>query len=364
MPRHSLISKKLKSGSGARASLSSRQNNLIREIESEISRAKSILITAHKDPDPDAIGSTLGLWHILKNRFPKKTLWVYNATPFASARFSALPGAAKILSSLPSSRFDIVIALDAGNLARLALNDYIARYQPAVIYIDHHQVANIDAKIAWIEPETESASQMVYALAKGAGWKINVQAATALMIGIAGDTGHFIRASANTFRIAADLMELRPNVQPAYHQMFSWQSLAAMKLFGAVLLRAKFMRDKRFIWSYVSREDIARYGIKAGDLGNYSNFLRDYKEAEVALFLRPRATERRTSPKIDLSRELPGAGKIWEGSLRSVSKHPLNLAKLAARFGGGGHFHAAGFETKLSRDTIVKMIAKALPKSR
>lgn len=321
----------------------SKRNKIIRKLADEILRSRKILIAAHKDPDPDAIGSTLGMWHVLKKRFPSKVIKMHNGTISAATKYRSLPGGMKISHVIPSARFDLLIALDAGNISRLGLDDYISRHQPNVIYIDHHQSKQPLSETSWVETEMESASQMVYFFAKTLRWQISTDAAAALMIGVAGDTLNFIRASAKVFEIAFDLMRRNPDFKSAHRQVFGWQSLSSMKLFGMALRRAEFSRDKRFIWSFVSRREIEEHGLKSSGLAYVSNALRDYVEAEVSLFLRQRNNV------------------TWEGSLRSVDKHPTNLAKLAERFGGGGHFHAAGFESKMSRNKIIKDVMAALP---
>jgi phosphoesterase RecJ-like protein len=327
-----------------RSSASSRPKTF-RRIAAEVRRATSILIASHEDPDPDAIGSMIGLWHILKRAFPKKRFWLYNATPI-NRKYWVLEGARRIRRQPPRGKFDLVIGLDAGSVSRLNLNHYLARFRPKFIFIDHHETSGANAEVVWIARAAESTSQLIYELARHLRFPIPPQAAQALLIGIAGDTLHFSLASPKVFRISAALMRKNPQFATAVHDIFGWPSVTMMRLFGTVLRRTRFMKSKRFIWSYATPQDMMRYRTKAGELAYIATALRDYIEAEVSLFLRPRPDG------------------VWEGSLRSVEGHPTNLAKLATKLGGGGHAHASGFEIKLPKEKILKTIIQSLPNRR
>ncbi len=318
------------------------RSKIFEQILKEIKEARSIIIAAHQNPDPDAIGSTVGLWEILKDKFPQKNLWPYNPTPLQK-RYWVLEGAKRIKNKPPRKKFDLLIVLDAGNLDRIQLRNYILRYKPKIIYIDHHENSNAKANIVWIEKDSPSTSELIYELAKNLKWPISKDASQALLIGIAGDTLNFSIAPQKTFAIAAQLMKKRPNFSEAIRHIFGWPSLNMMYLFGKALLRAKFLRKKRLIWSYISQNEIRKYHAKAGELAYIANSLRNFSEAEVSLFLRPQEDG------------------IWEGSLRSALDHPTNLAELAEKFNGGGHFHAAGFKTALPLDKILKEIISMLP---
>lgn len=285
----------------------------------------------------------VGLWHILSGAFPRKRFLLYNPTPI-KRNYWVLKGANRIRSRPPRGKFDLVIGLDAGSASRLGLDRYRARFRPRFVFIDHHEPAAVSADVVWVERDAGSTAELIHALASRLRWQIPKEAAKALLVGIAGDTLHFSIASPKVFTIAAELMRKKPDFAAAEHDIFGWPSLGMMRIFGKVLLRAAFLPSKRFIWSWTTPQEMQHYRVKAGELAYISNALRGYIEADVSLFLRPRPDG------------------TWEGSLRSTERHPTNLAKLAGKFGGGGHRHASGFATKLPKDTIVKTIMRALPK--
>lgn len=317
-----------------------------KRIRRAISGAQKIIIASHKDPDPDAIGSQLGLWHILKNRFPNKLFYLYNPTRPLSPKYRLLDGASHIKHLVPQNRYELLIGLDAGNFSRLGLDEYVKLHNPKIIFIDHHETHYSGNGIVWIERDEESAAQLIYELASSLDWPIDKAAAEALLIGITGDTLHFSLASPHAFDTASKLMKRKPAFKRIDRAVFGWPSLGMMRILAKVFLRAKFLRKKRFIYSYAGKKEIAHYGVKADELAYISNKLLDYIEAEAALFLKQRRD-----------------GK-WEGSLRSVERHPANLDKLAGKLGGGGHKHAAGFEAKLSKDVVLKKILRSLPNRR
>jgi phosphoesterase RecJ-like protein len=323
---------------------STSHREIIKKISKIVGDSNFIIISSHKNPDPDAIGSILGLWHILKNTFPKKHFWLHNPT-FIDKRFYVLQGADQIKQEPPSEAADLVLALDAGSLDRIGLEEYIKKYHPKIIFIDHHEKTQVFADVVWVVSEAKSNSQLIYILAKELNWKIPKEAALALLVGIAGDTLSFSLASSEEFSIASELMKENPNLSEAIRNIFGWQTIEEMKALGKVLSRAKFIKEKRFIWSYITAEEVKDYKLNSGGLAYIANILRNFKEAEVSLFLRPAGKE----------------GGDWEGSLRSTNMHPTNLAELCKLFGGGGHKHAAGFKTNMQRSIILKKILKMLP---
>jgi phosphoesterase RecJ-like protein len=311
--------------------------NIIKTIR----KAEKIIIASHEDPDPDALGSIFGLYFILRRAFPKKRFWLYNATPQKPRKI--LSEFYRLKRKLPRERFDLLIGLDAGSFDRLVCDKYVKKFSPKIIFIDHHPRNKPKGDIIWIRPAEEATANLIYQLAKAGRWQIDRKAATALLLGIFGDTrGFSLVKNPDLFLVVRELVRLGSPLEKIYRHTFGWESRAEMELFGLALQRARFVREKRLLWSYLTKAEIKAAKTRAGGFSWISNSLRDYIEAEAALFLR----------------ELPDG---WEGSLRTVSSHPTDLGKAAGMFGGGGHFHAAGFKTKLPKDVILRKILQALP---
>jgi len=317
-----------------------------RAIRREIEASRRILIATHIDPDPDAIGSQLGLYHILKTRFPRKRFYLFDETRGTSKQFAVMDGANLIKDKLPNRGVDLVIGLDAGSFDRLGIGDYVKRFKPRIVYIDHHEPGGYAGDVIWVEKGASSTSELVYELAELLHWRLSRSAAGALLIGIEGDTLHFRLATPRVFEIAANLMRLKPDFERQSRNIFGWSSLNMMHVIGAVFQSAKFVPSKKFIYAFLTAHRLKKFGVKAGELAFIADRLRDFRGAEVSAFIREKED---------------GA---WDGSLRSVEAHPSNLADIARRFGGGGHAHASGFSTNLRPEAVLRRIIAALPDRR
>lgn len=311
--------------------------------KAEFRLARRVLVASHINPDPDAVSSALALARLLKRSGKRVTIFLAG---FSRTRYEGLHGIRTVKSRLPREPYDLVVGLDYGKLKRLFISALLEQpVMPRLISIDHHPKQDQRGNAVWIDPAKSSTAEMIYDLAKALALPIDSRTAFYLLFGIVGDTVGFSTPSstASLFKKVIDLMERGGSLTKAQELTKEWLSPELMKLAAKALLRAKLVPQKQFAYSWVTEKEWKSAGVESGTLSIVANNLRAIRGISVSLLL----VEQR--------------GK-WHCHLRSRAESRKHLGKLAERFGGGGHAHAAGFETKLPRDTIVKQITASLPK--
>ena len=291
--------------------------NDIRAVLEAIENGSRFLVAAHARPDGDAIGSMLACGMILQQLAKQVDIVSRDRVPVI---YRHLPCVDTIRATdTIGGEYDAVILLECDGIARTGLRGLEGRF---TINIDHHFSGKAFAGINWIENDACAVAAMIYQLAMLAGVIITPEIATCLYIAVLTDTGSFCYAGtdARSFDIAADLV--RHGADPvtiAQHVYFS-NPTSKMRILGAAL--SNLHREGRLAWMWVSHEDMLRTAAAEEDCEGLVNYAIGIAGVEVAVFLRELSDHR-----IRLS-------------LRS--KGEINVARVAERFGGGGHCHASG----------------------
>ncbi|KAB8144680.1 bifunctional oligoribonuclease/PAP phosphatase NrnA [Chloroflexia bacterium SDU3-3] len=290
-----------------------------------ISEAQHILLLTHVNPDGDAIGSMLSMWHAL-------TAMGKRATPLAS---SVLPKMAAWLPGVPAIQVytpgqslpdaDLIIMTDTASFARTG--DVFAEHELAlrdlpVLVVDHHETNTGMGEVSLVQPEAASACEILLRLFQAMGVDVTPELATCLMFGVLTDTQCFQTDSTTpeTMRIGAELLALGADQASAVKEMFYARPLSTAVLIGMAL--ANLQTDGVIAWATVTQAMLHGSGAEDG--------------AVDELVLEMQRIE--GLPALVMFKELPtGATKI---SLRS--QPPINVATLAKRWKGGGHAQAAG----------------------
>ena len=228
----------------------------------------------------------------------------------------------------------LAVAMDFSDTERLEGREGLFREARETLSIDHHSVSKPACDYNCGVPGAAATSEVVYNLLRLAGLPVTERVATALYVGIVTDTGRFqyTNTTPETHRIAAELLEAGADFGAAYRCIY--QSVKAEKLFvqSAMLSTLDIFADGRAAMAFVRAETLDRLGAGEDETDGMSEVLRGIIGVEVSAFLK----------------ELPD-GKI-KASMRS--KDWLDVAALAAEFGGGGHTRAAGFTSVLSMEGI------------
>jgi phosphoesterase RecJ-like protein len=290
------------------------------EIISELQRCKTVLISVHKSPDGDALGSQLALLHALEKL--NKTVAAHNLDPVPEI-YRFLPGSARIKTgNAASGRYDAFVVLDS-DPSRTGLFD--GRY-PAdtLIDIDHHITNQREWELTWLDPDASATGEMVYRLITGLGVSLDRDIALCLYTAIFTDTGSFrySNTSPASMRISAELIEAGADPWFVTENVYESYAYRRVKLLGRVLAGMERSTDGRIAWVVVTNDLYRKTGATAEDTENFVNFVRSVKGVEVAVLFRQTAE---TQYKISMR-----------------SKGRVDLSGLAQSLGGGGHKNAAG----------------------
>jgi len=296
--------------------------------------SEKVLVTTHRHPDGDAIGSLLGTTRAL--RAVGKTITPH--TPDAPPKFLRfLPGFSAITQVPgPIADYDLVIALDHSELSRTGLDKELLQGVVPVIAIDHHATSDRRATVALVVPEASATCELLCELFPILALPMEADTATCLLTGLVTDTGSFQHANTSTtvFRAAAALLSAGADFRSVIAGVFGNRPLQALRIMGRALERLQASQATGAAISFVTQEDLKECGATADDLTGVVNLLNTIPEARFALLL----TEYER-------------GKL-KGSLRSEPGKAVDVAAIARRFGGGGHTLASGFEVagRLVRD--------------
>ncbi|MDR1834259.1 MAG: bifunctional oligoribonuclease/PAP phosphatase NrnA [Fusobacteriaceae bacterium] len=317
----------------------------LKEITEKLKQGGRMILTTHVNPDGDAIGATLGLYHGLKKLVPDGRIQslriVLQDKAPDTTRF--LDGFDRIEQYREEERYpcDILVCLDSADLKRCGKTAALAE-NTYVVNIDHHITNPGYGRLNYVR-DISSTSEIIYDLLKDAGISVDVAVGECLYTGLVNDTGNFSHdnVSPATFAMAADLIGAGVDNARVIREFLQKKSWGAVKLIGEAMFRMAYFPEERLAFFSLSYEEMRRLNGRKEDTESIVERLIEYEEALTALFLRE---------------EEDGSIK---GSLRTKSV-ACDLSKIAVSFGGGGHKKAAGFSSKLKAGEILKKIRKIL----
>lgn len=295
----------------------------ITDIAGAIAKAGRVLISGHVIPDGDSIGSALGLKLALQGAGKHVTAAGPDPVPWL---YTFLPGAGdyRVTSNIDEG-YDTFIALDCSNPERLGegFRKMIDRCR-VVINIDHHLATDGFGAYRYIDTAAAATGEIIFDLLQEMNLPLTPEIAVCLYIAIATDTGSFRydSTSPGTHRRVARLIEAGVPVADINSRLYEEKPAASLKLLGAALSNLTISNCGRVAWMTATRETMDSCGATDENAEGVVNYARDIAGVLVGLFFR------------ELS---PGKYKV---SFRS--KGSVEVNKVAALFGGGGHRRAAG----------------------
>lgn len=312
-----------------------------------IKAAERIVILTHLSPDGDAIGSSLGLYHFLKeigkesvvvvpNRFPGFLNWMSG-----SSNIVVLEEKNKEVQSLITES-DLLICVDFNDLKRIdGAKPFVEQSHAKKILIDHHLSPEAFADVTISHPEISSSSELVFRLICRMGFFQNISkaCAEAIYVGMMTDTGNFSYASQNPeiYHIISELLSKGIDKDNIYRLVYNTYSENRMRLMGYCLVeKMKLYKEQRTAVISLSLEELARFGYQVGDAEGFVNIPLSIEGIDVSVFVREDV-------------------KKVKMSFRSQGTFPVNQMA-ATYFNGGGHLNAAGGESYLSlAETLEKL---------
>lgn len=291
-----------------------------KKIAKEIKKYNTIVIARHIGPDPDALGSSIGLKELILNNFPKKQVYVVGAP---ASRFRYLGNVDK----LPEIEYNksLLIVTDTPDTKRIDGVDY-SKFAK-VIKIDHHPFVEAFADIELIDDKASSASQLIIELAKKNHYKLNSDIASKLYLGVVADTNRFLYeyTSYKTLELVAWLIKkTNLNFTSLYDNLYT-KSLKEIVFSGYISLNMN-ITDNGLAYIKLTDDILKKYEVDPSTAGNLIENYNNVDKIKVVAFCS----------------EDKGNNYI-KCSIRS--KGPI-INEIASHYNGGGHIYASGARPK------------------
>src|SRR2546428_4957362 len=299
---------------------------MLSQVVELIEKKDRFAITSHVRPDGDGLGSSLGLFWLLKSLNKDVEVIMRDTAPHA---YQQLPGATAIRVTPSVDRpYDAVFVIECSDIDRPGLIDLEKQF---VVNIDHHSTTALFGAINWIDSTASAVGEMIYNLCKATGVRVTKEIAECVYTALLTDTGsfHYSNTTERTFNIASELV--RTGVKPAKtaEAIFGSYQWPKIELLGQVLATAQRDATGHVAWMRQTIDLKEQYTAAGEDADGFVNYPLAVGEVEATALFKETA---------------PG---IYRTSLRS--KRDVNVAKVAEQFGGGGHRHAAGCTLKGNR---------------
>jgi len=299
--------------------------------------AERILIASHIDPDGDTIGSLLALGLSLLSIDKQVVMVSPDGVP---VRYQFLPGSGLVLNRL-RGKIDVAVAVDCGSIKQLGPLKRVFQTTKTTFQIDHHDFADSFGLYLVADPNAAAVGEIVYDLIKLLGVRITPVIATCLLTSIIVDTGsfRFSNVRSRTFRICADLLDKGVDLKYLMEEAYWKKTETTVRLEAFCFRNMKFERNGKVVWALVKKSDFKKVNGMLADVDGVADDLRSIEGVKAAALFRE-------SEK--------GLCRV---SLRGAPG--ISVAKVAGRFGGGGHYHSAGCmikNNKTNRDKLIKIL--------
>lgn len=292
-----------------------------------IKESGNILLFAHSSPDSDAVGSVLALKEYIKNLGKSADIACFDAFPeYLSplARENFLHP-----ENLDIGKYKLIIACDSVERGFQKIRNKLSHNQ-IVALIDHHPDITISGDITILDSKASSVCEIIYEFFNFNKIEITRNIATYLMMGILGDTGVFQHSNTTSrvMEISSQLMKKGAPITKIAETTFSNKNICTLKLWGRAFERAKINQENGMIISVITGDDIKECEATTEDIAQVASILNTVPGTKFSLILSERDNG------------------IIKGSLRSEEYKGVDVSAIAARFGGGGHKLASGFEVR------------------
>jgi phosphoesterase RecJ-like protein len=314
---------------------------MLSQVVELIESKQNFAITSHVRPDGDSLGSSLGLYWLLRALDKEPEVIMRDPVPHS---YQKLPGIDEVrVTPAIDRRYDAVFVIECSDISRPGLIDIDKQL---VANIDHHATTALFGTINWIDSTASAVGEMIYNLCKAVGVRVTKEIAECVYTALITDTGsfHFSNTTERTFKIASELV--RAGVKPAKvsEAVFSSYHWSKIELLSEVLTTIRRDSSGRVASMRQTMEMQRRTGATEEDGDGFVNYPLSVGEVEAVALLKESS---------------PG---VYRTSLRS--KGDVNVARIAEAFGGGGHRNAAGCTLKGdwedAETTIVGLLQKAV----
>jgi len=310
---------------------------MLSQVVELVEKKDRFAITSHVRPDGDSLGSSLGLYWLLRALDKDVEVTMRDTAPHA---YQQLPGAAAIRVTPAVDRpYDAVFVIECSDIDRPGLIDLEKQF---VVNIDHHSTTALFGAINWIDSTASAVGEMIYNLCKATGVRVTKEIAECVYTALLTDTGsfHYSNTTERTFKIASELV--RTGVKPAKtaEAIFGSYQWPKIELLSRVLATAKRDETGHIAWMEQTLEMQEQTRASEEDADGFVNYPLSVGEIEATALFKECS---------------PG---VYRTSLRS--KGDVNVAKVAEQFGGGGHRNAAGCTLKGNLESVERQVVPLL----
>ena len=310
---------------------------MLSQVVELVEKKDRFAITSHVRPDGDSLGSSLGLYWLLRALDKDVEVTMRDVAPHA---YQLLPGADAIRVTPSVDRpYDAVFVIECSDIDRPGLIDLEKQF---VVNIDHHSTTALFGAINWIDSTASAVGEMIYNLCKATGVRVTKEIAECVYTALLTDTGsfHYSNTTERTFKIASELV--RTGVKPAKtaEAIFGSYQWPKIELLSRVLATAKRDETGHIAWMEQTLEMQEQTRASEEDADGFVNYPLSVGEVEATALFKECS---------------PG---VYRTSLRS--KGDVNVAKVAEQFGGGGHRNAAGCTLKGNLESVERQVVPLL----
>ncbi|MBA3768969.1 MAG: bifunctional oligoribonuclease/PAP phosphatase NrnA [Blastocatellia bacterium] len=313
---------------------------MLSQVVELIENKNAFAITTHFKPDGDGVGSSLGLYWLLRSLGKSADVIVHGDVPIA---YRSLPGADEIRNvTSVDGAYDAIFVIECSDLERPGIAGLDSEF---TVNIDHHATSEHFGTINWIDSTASAVGEMIYNLCKAIGGRITREIAECVYMALVTDTGsfHFSNTSDRTLKVASELIKagaLPSKIGEAVYNNYPWSRIELMRRVLGTVKRDALGKIAILRQTIEMGEDSSSVD---GDNNGFVNIPLAARDVVAAIYMREVGENR------------------FRASLRS--KGDINVARVAERFGGGGHRNAAGLQIDGVWDEAEKKIVDELSKS-
>ena len=314
----------------------------MKDVIKKLEDSTSVAILTHISEDGDCMGSAFAMAAALRKIGKTAAIYV-SAKP--EEKLSFLGDGYIVYSPEKLKEHDLCLCVDCGDEKRLGDRSEILAKINNSVSIDHHHTNTMYADVNYVEGDASSTGEIIYKLLRKMNIPIDKEIATYLYTAISSDTGSFKFScvSPDTMRIAAELLEYDIDHAEIARILFDTYTKGEMKFRGYLMSKVESYKDGKI--SIIAFEsDIAEeFDISPEDIPEVVDIPRSIAGVEIAIVLK------RTNGEV-------------RANLRSNTD--VDVSKIAAEFGGGGHIKAAGFRVKDAElDTVKEKVIEFAKKA-
>ncbi|NPA91187.1 MAG: bifunctional oligoribonuclease/PAP phosphatase NrnA [Chloroflexi bacterium] len=311
------------------------------ELKEILEDGENIAVITHVAPDGDAIGSMLGLVHLLRERGKVATPVCQDPAPY---QVNWLPGVHEIQHVIPPD-VDLLVSIDLSDVDRMGEPyDREAFGHLTLVNIDHHATNTLFGTVNWVEPRAVAACEMVYHMAQAFDWPMSTRVATYVLTGLLTDTRGLRTANVNArvLRVVTHLVELGAPIGEITELTFNRKPLSLIKLW-ALALPHLHVEPEGIIWTVITEAMRRESGHMEENDGGLVSFIASAEGMYVGVVF----TEKEGT-RVNISlRSRPG----------------VDVSQVAFALGGGGHPQAAGATVEGTLDEVIPRVLQLLRES-